>query len=230
VDKDDELILEAYTQRVGNVWFHGSLNDFDIFDIQNRYGKSKLVYLSRNAKWAFNYAYKFEFGGKPINGYVYAFKILNSAKIFDATDPNQWDKYYFKLNPMLLAKHGYTEHMQAGDNGNTLVNDIMGLGFDGIIQKQAEVGYYGEIFPKNIYRYYKEFEKFKGEKKLIDKGRYSVSIPDSDTENNVFNNIGFKGVQVIGILPEFLMPVGKYKYDMKYEDNINDFYNLVKNP
>jgi len=181
-----ELIHENYVPRPGDVFFHGSQGDFEQLD-----ARGGLVYVTRNLEHAKEYAEprSASFGGKLSKpGFVYAYKIDPRAKIFDAKDSKNFVGMFKKgFNSM----YGYTEIIQQDD----IMSKILSNGWDGVLQKQADLGLYGDFLPKSVKRY--EYSKREGKEK------YRTRVPIQ------YEDYPFRGVEVLGIKPEFLHLVKK---------------------
>jgi hypothetical protein len=214
---------EDYQPRIGDIFYHGSVNDFEPNEIKSPDG---LVYLSRNVLHAFNYAMRS--GGFDRNsykeGFVYSYKIKPNAKIFDATNKNDFNKYFKKeLDPIhqfgdvkfstpFDPQFGYTELMQ--DKGEikkqkSIVEKILEKGFDGVLQRQAETNQWGNLIPRTVKkRQYGQNKKYKAKLDNID--------------------FGFKGDVILGIKPEFLDFYKKIPYG-ELADNHLEMHKSFKN-
>lgn len=197
----EEFFLESvFRPRPNDVFFHGSVGDFEPSLITGNVHKDGLVYLTRNINHVLDYAQTHNnFGSRaPVTkGFIYAYKIDPSAKIFDATqNRDHW---------------GYTEIMQDPENTGETVFKLLKQGYDGILQKQANLDSYGDF--QNRYVNRSQFNKG---------SRYDKSSKDR-WKKKVPLESGFSGTQVLGIKPEFLVPVRKIPLDDAYEGLYPDY-------
>ena len=212
----ENIYNEEYIVRENDLFYHGSAEDFDPINIKARHWDSTgLVYLTRNADHAFNYSSRgggFS-GGASKDGFIYAYKIKPNAKIFDATNKRDFDKYFKReldtihhlfgrtpFDPIF----GYTELIQSkGEDGDqeSIAEKILKKGFDGVLQRQADLDYYDNVTPRYVKRKSDQYGNRLN-------GHYRQKLPTTD--------FGFQGNNVIGIKPEFLefykrVPYGNFK-------------------
>lgn len=188
----EEYFLEStstYTPRPSDIFFHGSVDNFEPSLITGNKHKDGLVYLTRNIEHVLDYAVgqQTSFGSHaPVaKGFVYAYKINPSAKIFDATQNREhW---------------GHTEILQDPENRGDTVFKYLNQGYDGILQKQADMDFYGDFNKRSVKR--SSYSKRDGKEKW----RKAVPLES-----------GFRGTQVLGIKPEFLVPFKKIPIDDAY--------------
>lgn len=212
-----QFIYESYTPRAGDLFYHGSLKDFESINPD----KDGLVYLTRDLYHAkeFAEARSENFGGPLSNsGFVYAYKIDPSAKIINAKDDENLKDMFQKG---FTSDYGYTEIIQLPD----VTKKILSYGWDGILQKQADLDYYGNRLPKYIKRH-------RYDKRDKEKEKWRDKIPME------YESSPWKGVDVLGIKPEFLIfvkkisvnefddnpkkDIKKFKYS-KIEESVDDF-------
>lgn len=223
-----KLFFENHTQksyhpRAGDVFYHGSLNDYDPKDVLSKSEDRKgLIYVTRDLRHAMQYAQGIpeNFGGEiSKNGFIYSFKIKPDVNIFNATNKENFKglgldhtveykdksgkdrKYRHDFDP----KYGYTEIIQDPN----LLDKILNLGYDGILQKQADLDHYGYVMPKRVKRH--EYDKSEDRGKRRQKWNQNVKFGD--------NYDLFRGVSVLGILPSKLIPLKKFPIDeIDYRD------------
>jgi hypothetical protein len=199
---------EDYTPRKGDLFFHGSPEDFENFEAKE--WMHGLAYVTRNLEHAMEYAAgrQMNFGG-PLSksGYVYAYKIDPRAKIFDAKDSKSFKGMFRKG---FNSRYGYTEIVQQDD----VISKILSKGWDGILQRQAELGLYGDLTKKSVKR--KNYSRRDGKEK------WWQSIPLTDSSP-------FRGVDVLGIKPEFLKLVKKFSWEELAEMEEENPKNVYKN-
>lgn len=202
-----DVFLENYTPRKGDIFFHGSLKDFD--DITP--DVNGLVSVTRNVAHAMEYAHHTPFASSQnTTGFVYAYKIDPNCKIFDATNDENFREIFGRP---YKSRGGYTEIIQQPH----ITKKILDSGYDGILQKQANIGYYGELSPKRIKRH--EYNKYEGKEK------YYVS-PAINNQTSI--DFSFDGTQVLGIKSNKLILYKKIPYDEIPQNNSKDPFKYMK--
>jgi hypothetical protein len=187
-----DYLNESYTPRAGDIFYHGSINDFESINPD----KDGLVYLTRNLSHAQEYAagQSETFGGQlSKSGFVYAYKIDPSAKIINAKDDENL-RGMFKKG--FSSDYGYTEIVQQPD----ITKKILSQGWDGILQKQADLDYYNNRMPKKIKRH--QYSKREGKEKW--RQRIPLNTPNYSSP--------FAGVDVLAIKPEFIKLIKRVPY------------------
>lgn len=189
-----EYFLESvYTPRDSDVFYHGSVLDFEPSLITGNAHKDGLVYLTRKMSHVLDYAQTHNnFGSHaPVTkGFVYVYKIKPDARIFDSTkNRNHW---------------GDTEVMQNSEDRGETVFKLLQQGYDGILQKQADLDSYGNY-----------------QKRSVKRSQYDKREKSKDTwREKVPFESGFRGTTVVGVKPEFLVPFKK----IPLEDALNGLY------
>lgn len=200
-----------YTPNPSDIFFHGSLRDFE--DLEGG-----LAYVTRNLAHAVQYAEPVTIGGfgsrkMTDNGFIYSYKIKPSAKIFNATNKENVERLFGKGSDF---SYGYTEIVQDPEYINTILDN----GWDGILQKQADENMYGALIPKSRLR--KELVK---DGKKYNRETYRAKIP---LNNRNLNYDQYSGTVVLGIKPEFLIPLKKIPLNDVFDDRHKIDYNKVK--
>ena len=121
-----------------------------------------------------------------------------SVKIFNATNSENLEEILGFSNGGDI--YGDTEVIQQPEN----IDKILKLGYEGILQKQANPDHYGNLVPNRANQtIYDKYE---------DKGRKKRRYKSSTYKQPSSNYTQFDGDLVLGIYPKFLIPFKKISF------------------